>query len=365
MKRILTITLMLAMLLALTVPTFASEGTDIPIETDTTIGTEPNPDIPELPDVSESPETPETPDTPDVPETPDVPDIPDAPENPENPEVPDNPGVPETPNEAGTPDTPEQQVPTEETDGSLPEETPVINVSVPGNCRVIINPYKLEVELDGETHTEQIVSETCAMTNLSEVPVSVSVSASGMVYGQGDMMFVGDPPAKETYWKELFLYVEFLHELSGGTWSWQYTGAANQVPIAPEPYERLNVLELGSGETGFYRMFGAVTTYPELPWDIGDDFRVTLTFTFTQLPTEPEEFLDKLETSEFPELPETTNDPNIPEMSETPEFPELPEVPEPPETGEAPAEPEFPEDPAGGQQEAIGSDENEGEESLF
>ncbi len=277
-----------------------------------------------------------------------------------NPEIPDE--TPPTEDSEQLP--PDDQAPAGETDDRLLEEFPIINVSVPSNCRAIINPYQLEVELNGETRTEQIVSETCAMTNFSELPVSVSASAAGTAYGQqGDMMFVASPPAEETYWKELFLYVEFLNELSGGAWSWQYTGAFNQIPVAPVPYEQLNVLELGAGETGFYRMFGAVTTYPEIPWDAGDDFRVTLTFTFTPLPAEPEEFLDALETSEFPELPEMTETPIIPETSEIPEIPETPEFL--PETWEAPAEPEFPGDPTEDWGVTAGPDETNWEDALF
>lgn len=351
MKRILTITLALAMLLALTVPTFASEGADIPPETETITETEPVPEGPELSDIPETPAIPETSENPYVPESPETPEVPEIPEIPDETETSEDPEQPAS----------EEQDPMEAAVNDLPEELPIISVSVPSNCRVIINPYQLEVELDGETHTEQIVSETCAMTNFSEWPVSVSVRASGVAYGQ-DMIFVTTPPAEETHWKELFVYVEFLNELSGGAWSGQYIGAANQIAVIPEPYEHLNVLELASGETGFYRMFGAASTHPEIPWDAGDDFLVTLTFTFTLLPAKSEEFL---EASEIPWWPEAAEAPGIPEASETPEVSEMPEVPEMPGVWEVPTEPEFSEDPAGVQEETAGTDETEWEEGLF
>lgn len=297
-----------------------------------------SPGAPELPEAwedpaidpappAEDPEAPDVPENPELPENPDVPESPVQPENPETAEIPDETG----PAEELEQPSQDEQVPVEAAEAPLPDEFPIINVSVPGNSRAIVNPYRLEVKLEGETHTEQIVGETCAMTNLSECPVAVSVSAAGTVYGQEDMRFVARPPAEETYWKELFLYVEFLNEQAGGAWSRQYTGAVNQILVAAEPYERLNVLELSPGEMGFYRMFGAVTTYPENPWSKEDGFLVTLTFTFTPLRAESEGFPELLEAWDVPELPESW---------------------------ETPAGPEFPEDPAG-------PDETEWEDVLY
>lgn len=331
---------MLALLLALifvftsAVPAFAAVG-DLPsgqVQDESVSGPaedEPVPD--ESPDPAPVPdEAPETGTDPLPVEPPasDVPVLPDAEPLPDEPPVTDL-----LPDENG------EELP------ALLEDPEMVRVIVPDSGHVIINPYQLEVDIDGETSTEQIAGGTYSMVNLGDTPVTVSASAAGTVFGTGDMVFVDTPPAEKSLWKELFLYVEFQDEFYGIGWSGQYTGAPNQLLIGEGPCEPRDVLTLEAGGTGLYRMFGSVTKFPEIPWSVGDDFQVVLTFTFTPIVTDPIDLKEESPEESAPEDPETPEDPEVPETPEAPEVPETPENPEVPENPEAPEIPETPETP--------------------
>ena len=165
-------------------------------------------------------------------------------------------------------------------------EPPVISVSVPDTGTVIVNPYRLPVELDGQETTEQIAGSTMILENRGNVAVDVSVSAIGSP--TGGVVFTARPPAESAAEKELFLYAEF-QPLSDPVlrpdWSGRYSDSTNQILVSAQGAAKADVLRLEAGGApyswGAARLFGSAAACPAQPWEAGDGFHVNLAFTFT------------------------------------------------------------------------------------
>ena len=300
MKKRNLISIILALLLALQwiTPAMASEG-DIP---------------PELGEAVEAPEapTPEEPEDTQPPE--DVP--PDEPQPPEDVTSPEE--------DIQKPEPEDEPLEDPEPDPVPPED--LIDVLVPSSGQIVLNPYGLEVDMDGGVTTDQIVHSCQTLINLSDFPVIVDVSVTGTIPAESGAGFVSAPPAQDAPGKDVFLYAEFQPDPS--VWVGEYRGLPYQV-LADASGE--NVLTLEAGGEGYFRMFGAMSVYPEEPWSDTDTFGAVLSFTFT--PVYPD-----LEPVEEPEAPEE-------EIPEDPEDPDIPEE-EPPEdsTEEVPPEDALPPD---------------------
>ena len=211
-----------------------------------------------------------------------------------------------------------------------PEPDPVpledlINVLVPSSGQIVLNPYGLEVDMDGDVSTDQIVHSCQTLINLSDFPVIVDVSVTGTIPAESGAGFVSAPPAQDAPGKDVFLYAEFQQDPS--VWVGEYWDLPYQV-LADNEGE--SVLTLEAGGEGYFRMFGAMSVYPEEPWSDTDTFGAVLSFTFTPVYPDPE----PVEEPEAPEeeIPEEPENPDIPEEA-PPEDYETPDVPEevPPE----------------------------------
>ena len=308
MKKRNLISIILALLLALQWITtaMASEG-DIP---------------PELGEAVEAPEdpTPEEPEDTQPPE--DVP--PDEPQPPEDVTSPEE-------------DIQKPEPEDEPLEDPVPDAVPLedlIDVLVPSSGELIINPYYLEVDMDGGVTTDQIVHSCQTLINLSDFPVIVDVSVTGTIPAESAAGFVSVPPAQDAPGKDVFLYAEFQPDPS--VWVGEYLGLPWQV-LADASGE--NVLTLDAGGEGYFRMFGTMSAYPEEPWSDTDTFGAVLSFTFTPVYPDPE----PVEEPEAPEeeIPEEPENPDISE-EESPEDSETPDVPEevPPEETLPPDAPE-------------------------
>lgn len=325
MRKIYIAVLALALTFSLTMPALAGEG-EIPqpeeqnpvqtpeppaeevpdwlLEPEGGEGTAETPADPAVPDVPEVPETPETPDSPETPaepenpgeslppaepETPETPEVPENPE-PSEPEIPETPEVPENPENPETPSVPAlpPEIPIAE------EEPPVIEVLVPSSGQVIINPYCLPVELDGQTATDQIVSAPLILENRSTIPVSVSASVTGTVPPGSGVSFAAAPPMPDSPVKEIFLYAEF-HAVPEPafqpSWSGLYSDSTNQLMVGVQSAAKADVLRLEAGGTacswGVLRLFGSAAVSPMVPWQAGDDIQATFVFSFTPIVEAP------------------------------------------------------------------------------
>ena len=339
MKKRKLISIILALLLALQwiTPALASEG-DIPPEPGEAV--EAPEVLPEVP-APEEPEDTQPPE--DVSDPDDIPDIPQPPED----TPPDESQPPE--DITGPEDIQEPEPEDEPLEDPEPDPVPLedlIDVLVPSSGELVINPYGLEVDMDGGVTTDQIVHSCQTLINLSDFPVVVDVSVTGTIPAESGAGFVSAPPAQDAPGKDVFLYAEFQPDPS--VWVGEYWGLPYQV-LADASGE--NVLTLEARGEGYFRMFGTMSVYPEEPWSDTDTFGAVLSFTFT--PVYPD--LEPVEEPEAPEeeIPEEPENPDIseeepPEDSETPDVPEevppeetLP--PDPPE--EVPPEEPLPPDP--------------------
>lgn len=353
MRKIYSAILALALTFSLTMPALAGEGEipqpeeQNPVQTpeppaeevpdwllepeggEGTAETPADPAVPETPDSPEAPAgpenpgeslppaEPETPETPEVPENPEpsepeIPETPEIPENPENPETPSLPEAPVTPPGEDPTQPPAWILPPEETPSvpalpgeeelpALPpespiaeEEPPVIEVLVPSAGQVIINPYCLPVELDGQTATDQIVSAPLILENRSTIPVSVSASVTGTVPPGSGVSFAAAPPMPDSPVKEIFLYAEF-HAVPEPafqpSWSGLYSDSTNQLMVGFQSAAKADVMRLEAGGTacswGAMRLFGSAAVSPMVPWQAGDDIQATFVFSFTPIVEAP------------------------------------------------------------------------------
>ena len=316
-RNLISITLALLLALQWITPALASEG-DIPPEPGEAV--EAPEVLPEVP-APEEPEDTQPPE--DVSDPDDIPDIPQPPEDtpPDESQPPEDITGPEDIQEPGPEDEPLED----------PEPDPVpledlIDVLVPSSGELIINPYGLEVDIDGGVATDQIVHSCQTLINLSDFPVIVDVSVTGTIPAESGAWFVSAPPAQDAPGKDVFLYAEFQPDPS--VWVGEYWGLPYQV-LADASGE--NVLTLEAGGEGYFRMFGAMSVYPEEPWSDTDTFGAVLSFTFTPVYPDPEPV-------EEPEAPEE-------EIPEEPENPDISEE-EPPEDSadEVPPEDALPPD---------------------
>ena len=284
-------------------------------------------------------------------------------------DIPEAPGPEETPDETD-PSTEEEDSPAdpeedpEQEPGRLLKAAQEINVSVPAHGQMIINPYGLPVESEGTKTTEQIINPVQEMTNTGSQPVLVDVRVVGGVPEGSEAVLVDREPIPDV--KEVFLYAEFQNDPDG--WLDGYKAGYNQVPAIPEGTDGEGVLTLEAEQTGYFRIFGVMSTEPF--WEKNDTFDVSLAFSFTVIGEEPaleepkdEPISDKPDTpgsedlspgdtpTEAPEEPANPEQPDTPAEPENPgeptepENPENPDTPEPPVTPEEPAEPTVPDTP--------------------
>ena len=241
------------------------EGEEIPGET-------PAP-APEEPPVPAEPEIPDVPVGP-VPGDPEIP----AEPAPEDPVPPDNPEAPPAPPAEEAPPPAEEEEPVE----PEPEpEPPIINVIVPESGQVIINPYRMPVDLGEGKVQEQIINPMQTLVNLSTVPVQVDAWAVGTISPESRAQFVNLMPAPDARAKEIFMYAEFQN--APAMWSGWYGDMPNQILISAFGMSKTNVLTLDPGAEGYFRLFGSMTDFPAEMWDAVDAPNVTVTFSFTPL----------------------------------------------------------------------------------
>lgn len=337
MKSKKLISTILALLLALQciVPAFASEA-DTPPEAgeaaeEVQPETPPEDPVPQEPEETQPPEEAQDPGEAQGPEDAQPPDaVQDQPEDGPDPEdIPDAAEDPLGPDAAEDPVDPDA-VPLED----------LIDVLVPSSGQMILNPYRLPVDLEGGETTDQIVHSCQTLINQSGFPVTVNVSVTGTIPAESEAAFVSEPPSPDAPDKEVFLYAEFQPDPDW--WEGSYYDLSNQLLVSEEGTEREDVLTLDAQGEGYFRLFGEMSEAPEEPWSKTDTFGAVLTFTFTPVYAEPAQ-------AEEPEVPEELPEEEPPEESEDPDAPEdvLPEEPVTPEIPEEvpPEEPVTPEIP--------------------
>ena len=173
------------------------------------------------------------------------------------------------------------------------EAYPVISVEIPRAATLVVNPYRLDVEINGDIYTDTILSEPRMIQSRSNMDLTVKASAVGWQSGQSEARIVDSPSDMEG--KSMFVYYEFANasDASGDVrWSGVYSGASNQIVTQgvasgsanmPEKTEVLTIPAAEDENTPSYaafRAFGAASVPEAGVWTAEDNVEIRLAFSF-------------------------------------------------------------------------------------
>jgi len=110
----------------------------------------------------------------------------------------------------------QQQTPNRKTTYTVGMESPVIDVTVPTASKIRLNPYQIKVNMStasggdfNATNAQgSILSAVMYLTNKSNVPLKMSISAVGGIPNGSKATFNTTPPTAEEKNKKIFMYVE-------------------------------------------------------------------------------------------------------------------------------------------------------------
>lgn len=157
-------------------------------------------------------------------------------------------------------------------------EVPTISVTLPTTADITINPYKMEVEIDGEKYSDSIISPEYTITNESDCGVKITATASATAGGDAVIATAALKGTEST--KSIFLYIDAAY---GDTaYGEAYNSkAVNQLAITTKATSK-TIMELAAGAdaatAGKYMIKGDAASAPETPWAATDTATVTLSF---------------------------------------------------------------------------------------
>lgn len=175
---------------------------------------------------------------------------------------------------------------------------PVIDVLVPANVNVLINPLELPVSIGDGVYTDQILCSPAYILSKSDIPLKVDVSLKGQVYPDSNMTLVSSPTYGSGTAKKAFVYFEMQRS------DWEYPelvqwdpayDSAKHIVIENGVTKRKNdFVTLPPYTDGMYglppedayvwfRLSGDTVTDPTSEWNEKDGLSVTVTFTFTPI----------------------------------------------------------------------------------
>lgn len=191
-------------------------------------------------------------------------------------------------------ENPEDSVPTLEantTVGSVfATRTVAIDVTVPTEKKLFINPLGFPIEVNGKEETSQIIFEPSYIENKSIVPVSVTLTTECTLNENSDMRLTsGSLKDAETTRKCAFIYLEMeaVSDPDQVTWAEEYDSDKHAC-ISTSTRSKRNIVTLSQagGETpyGAFRLTGDCVRMPRSPWTEADGMTIILTFSFRALP---------------------------------------------------------------------------------
>lgn len=161
-----------------------------------------------------------------------------------------------------------------------------IQVSVPAESKLYINPLSLPVEIDGTVENKQIVCETSHIENRSVVPVVVDVTVSGAVKEGSDMtLYSASTQGSTAIAKRAFFYFEMqaVDDPAHVEWSGGYDSTEHiPVRLYARTKREIVTLDAAGGTTcyGAFHLDGDCIPTPKNPWTEADGVDVTVVFTF-------------------------------------------------------------------------------------
>lgn len=162
---------------------------------------------------------------------------------------------------------------------------PDISVTVPQTGAAFINPYQMDVTIDATETNAQIISTPAAIENESEVPLQVTVTATGQMKEGGSMGFATEPTNGVGRGKRVFIYFEIVpaNSADSAVWASEYDPEKHLLVRTGSRTKRDIVTLSQSGKDGSFgafRLAGDCTINPIVPWSENDGLDVDITFTF-------------------------------------------------------------------------------------
>lgn len=198
--------------------------------------------------------------------------------------------------------------------------TATIKVTVPTTGSVVLNPYQLAYDLEGEegdgtnTSNSQIISATQYIKSESDVKLNVSVGVTGVTSDAKNVLLSAtdlkdnDTAAKPVTTKSVFLYYEMLPAtaakadgsddvtITDPEWAAAYSkDAASQILVGTKTVNKANMITLNAatkvaGETegtevtlpavAAFHLAGNSVSAPATAWAAADKVTVTVAYTF-------------------------------------------------------------------------------------
>ena len=167
------------------------------------------------------------------------------------------------------------------------EDEPIIKVTFPASTSYIINPYHLDVKVDGDvTSNAAVISPEMKITSESNCKVAVYMSA--VAQNVPDTVRLSETYlTKGETEKSLFLYVEAADD--NNAYKNYYDGSANQIVVSQNGGQSQKILELDEPEEGSYtegqfRIFGETFMPNGDPWRDNENVSILMVFRVELIP---------------------------------------------------------------------------------
>lgn len=170
---------------------------------------------------------------------------------------------------------------------------PVISVTVPANVDIMINPYRMPVQIGDEESDAQILCNPAYILSTSDIPLKVDVTVTGSVYTNSDLTLVSTPTNGAGNSKNAFVYFE-MQQTSIDDWEYvrwdpAFDAAKHIIVTATAQIKREMVTlppldlegELQENAYAWFRLAGDAARAPAIEWNTGDGISVSVAFTFT------------------------------------------------------------------------------------
>ncbi len=174
---------------------------------------------------------------------------------------------------------------------------PEINVLVPSGGTMIINPYRMSVEIGATVSSGQIISEPAFIENYSDVDIQVDVAITAEINEGSTMTLATSSTAgSASTSKKAFIYFE-MHAADTDDWTrvaWDsaYSSKSHVKVSATTENSKENIAVLSActmdgdvapGGYGAFRLTGDAIASPRKAWTEDDGLSVNIVFTFTPL----------------------------------------------------------------------------------
>lgn len=170
---------------------------------------------------------------------------------------------------------------------------PVISVTVPASVDIMINPFRMPVQIGGEESDAQIVCSPAYILSTSDIPLKVDITVTGSVYANSDLTLVSAPTNGAGSSKNAFVYFE-MQQTSVDDWEYvrwdPVFDAAKHINVTTTAQTKRAMVtlppltldgELPENAYAWFRLAGDAARAPTNEWSTNDGINVTVAFTFT------------------------------------------------------------------------------------